>query len=80
MYTVDMIKGKDELKKIIVLKEHGDKGGSIFGILLRLVTKELYNSGKLVILDSGFCVSQALIELRKGGVFASAVIKKRQYC
>ena len=79
MYTVGMIKGKDELKKIIVLKEHSDKDGSIFGILLRL-TKELYNSGKLVILDSGFCVLQGLIELRKGGVFASAVIKKRQYC
>jgi hypothetical protein len=36
-------------------------------------------SGKVVILDSGFCVLQALVELRKVGVFASAVVKKRRY-
>ena len=34
---------------------------------------------KLVILDSGFCVLKAIIELRKIGIFASAVIKKRKY-
>ena len=30
-------------------------------------------------LDSGFCVLQGLIELRKRGVFGHAVIKKRRY-
>ena len=33
----------------------------------------------MVVLDSGFCVLLALIELRKQGVFAAALIKKRQY-
>ena len=33
----------------------------------------------VVILDSGFCVLKAIIELRKKGIFASALIKKRQY-
>lgn len=33
----------------------------------------------VVILDSGFCVLRALIELKKRGVFASALIKKRRY-
>jgi hypothetical protein len=33
----------------------------------------------VVILDSGFCVLQCLVELKKIGVFASAVIKKRRY-
>ena len=33
----------------------------------------------MVILDSGFCVLKALIELKKIGVFASALIKKRRY-
>ena len=32
-----------------------------------------------MVLDSGFCVLQALIELRKKGVFAAAVVKKRCY-
>jgi len=33
----------------------------------------------VVILDSGFCVLRAIIELKKRGVFASALIKKRRY-
>ena len=41
--------------------------------------KALYGTGKIVILDSGFCVLQGLIESRKVGVFASALIKKRRY-
>ena len=33
----------------------------------------------MVILDSGFCVLKGIIKLRKKGVFASALIKKKQY-
>ena len=33
----------------------------------------------VVILDSGFCVLRAIIELKKRRVFASALIKKRKY-
>ena len=33
----------------------------------------------MIILDSGFCVLKALITLRKNGVFASGVVKKRGY-
>ena len=32
-----------------------------------------------MILDSGFCVLKGIIELRKKGVFAAALIKKRRY-
>ena len=39
----------------------------------------LASSRKIVILDSGFCILKALLELRKIGFFASAVIKKRLY-
>ena len=48
------------------------------GLLLRLCS-QLFGTGKVVILDSGFSVLQALIELRKQGVFAAAVAKKRRY-
>ena len=37
------------------------------------------HSGRVVIMDSGFCVLQALIELLLVGVYSSAVIKKRRY-
>ena len=36
-------------------------------------------TGRVVILDSGFCVLQGLVQLKKVGVFASAAIKKRRY-
>ena len=41
--------------------------------------KTTASTGKVVILNSGFCVLQGLIELKKIGVFASALIKKRRY-
>eukprot|EP00957_Ditylum_brightwellii_P013874 1045778-Ditylum_brightwellii.AAC.1 len=34
----------------------------------------------MVILDSGFCVLQAIMTLKTHGVYASAFIKKRCYC
>ena len=34
---------------------------------------------KIVILDSSFYVLRALVDLRKKGVFAHALIKKRKY-
>ena len=52
--------------------------GKTVGLLLRL-TKSIWHSSRLVILDSGFCVLKGIIELRRRGVFASALIKKRQY-
>ena len=47
-------------------------------LLLRLC-ESIFHIGLVVILDSGFCVLRAIIELRKRGVFASALIKKRKY-
>ena len=76
MYAIEMVEGKDAPKERPP-PEHSDKGPTV-GLLLRL-TAALFNTGKVVILDSGFCVLQGLIELRKVGVFSSAVIKKRRY-
>lgn len=48
-------------------------------ILLLHLTKNIWSTGKVIILDSGFCVLRGIIELYKKGVFASAMIKKRRY-
>ena len=45
------------------------------GTLLQL-TRPIYGSGKVIVLDSGFCVLKGLVELKKFGVFAHALIKK----
>ena len=39
----------------------------------------IHHQAKVVVLDSGFCVLKGLIELRKLGVFAASVVKKRRY-
>lgn len=46
--------------------------------MLRLC-QGIFGTGKVVILDSGFCVLRGIVELAKHGVYASALIKKRKY-
>ena len=77
MCAIELVEGKDRPKELG--KPDGySKGGATVGLLLRL-TKSLYHTGKCVILDSGFCVLKGLVELRKVGVFASAVTKKPRF-
>ena len=71
MYNVLLMEGKDRSKEFLVEKRKTS--------LLLKMTKVLYGTGKIVVLDSGFCVLAALVALRNVGVFAAAVIKKRQY-
>ena len=47
--------------------------------LLLLLMKSVHHTGRYVVLDSGFCVLQALVELKKFGVYSGALIKKRCY-
>ena len=73
MYWIELVEGKDlprEIKNSRIARTAG---------LLLHACASLASSGKIVILDLGFCVLQALLELRKIGFFASAMIKKRRY-
>ena len=76
MFGIEMVEGKDRPKEIP--PDPTNEKGNTIGLLLRLCSS-IYNSGRVVILDSGFCVLQGLVELRRLGVYASAVIKKRRY-
>ena len=51
-----------------------DNMGSTVGLLLWMLAP-IFHKGFVVILDSGFCVLKAIIELRKKGIFASTLIK-----
>ena len=44
-----------------------------------LLNKAMHNTNKIVVLDSGFCILKALLDLKKVGVYTVAVIKKQQY-
>ena len=76
IWQVDLREGKDHPAHLG--KKEFDELGSTVGTLLRL-SKPVHGTGKIFVLDSGFCVLQGLIELKKRGCFAHALIKKRRY-
>ena len=73
MYAIEIVEGSDTPPQ--KPRDPNERFGKTVGLLLRLC-KSIYSRGFVVILDSGFCVLQGIIELRKKGVFAAAVIKK----
>jgi hypothetical protein len=73
MYGIKIVEGEDKPPEKPLCSHTGDKSPTM-GLLLRLC-KSLIGTGKVVILDSGFCVLKGLIQLRKNGIYASAVIK-----
>ena len=77
MWQIELVEGKDTPREKPT-PEFDNFGGNTTSLLLRLC-KPIFHTGKLVILDSGFCVLQAIIELQKRGVYSSALIKKRRY-
>jgi hypothetical protein len=70
-----LVKGKDHPQQI---KERWSKLGRTTGLLMRMLST-YFTTGRYVVLDLGLCVLRALIELKKVGLFACAVIKKRRY-
>ena len=76
IFGFKLVEGEDEPdeKPADLTNQHG----KTVGLLLRMC-ESLYHTGKVVVLDSGFCVLRGLVELQKNGVYAAAVIKKRRY-
>jgi len=76
IFGIELVEGKDKPKGRP--KDPLDNDGPTVGLLLRL-TRSIWGAGKVVILDSGFCVLQGIIRLKINGVFALSLIKKRRY-
>ncbi len=77
LFSMEMVEGKDRPRQLGP-QEFDDEGGKTCGLLLRLL-KPVFHTGRYVVLDSGFCVLKAIVALKKKGVFAGALIKKRRY-
>ena len=75
MFAIELVEGKDRPQELGPL-EYSPRGHT-GGLLLHML-KSYFGSGKYIILESGFCVLTALVELRKKGLFACAQIKKRR--
>ena len=76
MFSVEIIEGKGRPKQIP--KPAGDDLGTTTSLIIRL-TKLLHGTGKVVVLDSGFCILHGIIELMKRVARASALINKRRH-
>lgn len=76
MYWIELVEGRDAPPERGV-PEYSSRGKTV-GLMLRMC-QSIFHTGKLVVLDSGFCVLKGIVELMKVGVFASALIKKRRY-
>jgi hypothetical protein len=71
MFVIEIVKGKDNSKELgkPQCKELGKMIGSLFWMLC-----SVFNTGRYVVPDAGFCVLKALGELRQNGFFSSALI------
>ncbi len=72
--STKLVEGKDRPRDLGQL-EYEDLEGRTVGLLLHL-GKNYFGSAHYVVLDSGFCVLKALVELKRRGVFACALVKK----
>jgi len=74
LFSIEIIEGKDAPPQVDVpYSPHG----KTVGLLLQML-KLYFHTGKYVVLDSSFCVLKGSIKLREMGLFACALIKKRQ--
>eukprot|EP00804_Cyclotella_cryptica_P020321 CCRYP_014042-RA/>CCRYP_014042-RA protein AED:0.41 eAED:0.46 QI:0/-1/0/1/-1/1/1/0/310 len=74
---VDLVEGKDRPVDLGP-PEFETAIGKTGGLLLRML-KSCFNTGRYVVLNSGFCVLKALVALYEKGIYAGALIKKHQY-
>ena len=77
MFVVELVEGKAHTRQASSLYFEA-LGGKTVGLLLRIM-KSYFTTGRYVIIYSGFCVFKGLIQLRKKGIFACAVINNRRY-
>ena len=78
MWGMELVEGKDAPHAAEHPKPKYNNHGNAVGLLLRIL-EPIFTRGSVVVLDSGFCVLKGIIELKKRGVYASALIKKCHY-
>jgi hypothetical protein len=76
MYFIELVEGKTRPRELGPLPH--SNFGKTAGLLLRM-TQTIHGTGKVVIMDSGFCVLDGLPQLKRVGVYCSALIEKRKF-
>jgi len=73
IFRVDLVEGKDQPPE--KPKEYSAEYMKTVATVLRL-SKPLFGTGTVVIMDSGFCVLKVIVTLLSFGIYSSALIKK----
>ncbi len=76
MLNIELVEGKDRPAELNNPK-YNNCEGKTRGLLLWMLCN-YFLTGRYVVLDLGFCVMQAIVELTKEGLFAGGLIKKRR--
>ena len=76
MWFAEIVEGRDRPRER-VRSEFGEIGKTLVTMLR--CTRPIWKCEKVVIMDSGFCVTKGLMQLQNKGVFVAALIKKRRY-
>ncbi len=78
LFKMELVEGKSrppELGKPAFEEAHNSK---TTGLVLRM-TDELAGSGRVVVMDSAFCVMKAVVAMQQRGIYVTTVAKKRSY-
>ena len=75
MWGMELVEGKDAPHAGEHPKSKHNNLGNTVGLLLQIL-EPTFGRGSIVVLDSRFCVLKGIVELKKRGVYASALIKK----
>ena len=75
MFVMEIVEGKDHPPQVA---ERWSELGKTAGLLMWML-QSYFATGRYAVLNSGFCILKALVQLKKVGIFACAVIKKSWY-
>ncbi len=74
IYRMEIVEGKSRPAELPVPKHQADFG-KMGGLVLRM-TESIWHSGRIVAMDSAFCLLETVAKLREQGLFCVTVAKK----
>lgn len=80
MYHMELVEGKDRPKELgpKEFEAEFEKPSATAALMVRMC-KPIWNTGNVVVMDSGFCVLNGVLQMAKKGVYGASLIKKRRY-
>jgi hypothetical protein len=78
MFHVELVEGSSRPEQLGPPKYEVEHQSKTTALVLRM-TETIRGSGRVVIMDSAFCVMKAIVALRQVGIYVATIAKKRRY-